>query len=454
MRTMTKRGLATALFAGLAFGQNPAAPNLADEDYHVYGDAPRVILGRQRLRLLQRERERKSMRWDQFSFLIDNGAPFPEPGFAFALHYRASGDVASAKKAVEWALGNTSGNAGDLRQLALVFDWCGPAMTQAQSDRLGAKIEAAVARPASDVDHQSARALAAVAIADRLKDHGEAILRDIVLNWWRATIVPSLETNKPLIAREHLYALYEMMHALLDNLKIDLRETAPGYFKQLGIAHIAGHYPAPYPGPNGEYYIPVFLRDGEPDIRDATLDRAAGFAMVAYDNNSQESQFLQGWLLQDRYLLRSELGTPYEFLWANPYQPGLSYFHVPLVYHNSSTGEVFARTSWDDDATWIGYFNGRLQIFREGQVQTLRAGATAQPVRVADAVLMSAPAGEVVKLHIDSEALFLMGLAPRSVYEVEVDDEEMREMETDAGGTLVLASPAGIETEARLRRKP
>ena len=68
----------------------------------------------------------------------------------------------------------------------------------------------------------------------------------------------------------------------------------------------------------------------------------------------------------------------YEFLWANPYQPGLSYFQLPLVFHDAATGHVFARTSWDEDATWIGYFDGHLQVFRDGKLETLRAGAATQ----------------------------------------------------------------------------
>ena len=35
--------------------------------------------------------------------------------------------------------------------------------------------------------------------------------------------------------------------------------------------------------------------------------------MVSFDTNSQEMQFLQGWLMHDRFLLRSTLGIPYEF---------------------------------------------------------------------------------------------------------------------------------------------
>ena len=54
-----------------------------------------------------------------------------EPGFAWALYYQVTrqADCSQAGHRLgAWA------DATDLRQLALVFDWCGPAMTQAQSD--------------------------------------------------------------------------------------------------------------------------------------------------------------------------------------------------------------------------------------------------------------------------------------------------------------------------------
>jgi len=127
------------LFLVPAFAQNPGPS--ADEDYHVYTDSPRLLLNKQRLRLLQRERSRQSMRWTQFNALITGGAPMPEPGFALALYYQVARDEAAGKKAVEWAVGEGQ----DLRQLAVVFDWCGPLMTKAQSDRLGSKIEKALA---------------------------------------------------------------------------------------------------------------------------------------------------------------------------------------------------------------------------------------------------------------------------------------------------------------------
>jgi hypothetical protein len=426
--------------------------NAGDADFHVYRDAPRLLLTPQRLRLLQRERERQSPRWEQLDALMSGGAAMPEPGFAWALYYQVTRQAPAARKAIEWALGNST----DLRQLALVYDWCGPALTTAQADRLAAKIQTALAKPATDVRGQSARVLAAIALADRLPDQGNAVLSEIVQKWWRAQIVPQLAAGRDALPREQRYALYEMLHALRDNVKVDLRESAPGYFKQLPLEHMTGYYPAPVVlpengGSENEFLIPVYLHDGNPDPADAAMSRAAGLAMVAYDTNALESQLLQGWLMRDRFIMRGSLGAVYEFLWANPYQPGLNYDQVPLVFHEPDTGEVFARTSWDEDATWIGYFEGRLQLFQNGRLQTLRAGAAVQPVQVGTATIASAPARDAAKFHLSNQTLFVLGLAPRSEYAVEIDDQELEFLDTDAGGTLQVSTSGVGDVGVRVR---
>ena len=436
------------LFAGLLGGQSPP-----DEDFHVYRDAPRLLLTPQRLRLLQRERERQSPRWEQYDSLMSGGAAMPEPGFAWALYYQVTRQPAAAEQAIDWALGNST----DLRQLALVFDWCGPAMSPAQSDRLAAKIERGLSVPATDVRGQSARVFAAIALADRLPDQGNAVLGEIVQKWWRAQVVPQLAANaKPALPRQQRYALYEMLHALRDNVKIDLRESAAGYFKDLPLDQLTGHYPAPFTAsekdaPENEFLIPVYLHDGNPDPADAAMSRAAGLAMVAYDTNALESQLLQGWLLRDRFMMRGSLGAVYEFLWANPYQPGLNYDQVPLVFHEPYTGELFARTSWDEDATWIGYFEGRLQLFQNGSLQTLRQGAAVSPIQVGSATVASAPARDAAKFRLSNETLFVLGLAPRSEYAVEIDDQELEFLDTDAGGTLQVPTLRSADVGVRLR---
>ncbi|MBZ5674564.1 MAG: hypothetical protein LAP61_09990 [Acidobacteriia bacterium] len=441
-----------APWAGLLAGQNPVGPNPDAEDFHVYRDAPRLLLTPQRLRLLQREHERQSPRWEQYDGLISGSAPMPEPGFAWALYYQVTRQPAAAKQAIDWALKDVAApDASVLRQLALVFDWCGPAMTPAQADRLATKIQAALAKPATDVRGQNARVFAAIALADRLPDQGNAVLSEIVQKWWRAQIVPQLAAGRPALPREQRYALYEMLHVLRDNVKIDLRESAAGYFKDLPLEHLTGHYPAPFAAPENEFLIPVYLHDGNPNPADAAMSRATGLAMVAYDSNALDSQLLQGWLLRDRFMMRGSLGAVYEFLWANPYQPGLNYDHAPLVFHEPFTGEVFARTSWDEDATWIGYFEGRLQLFQNGKLQTLRQGAAVSPVQVGTATVVSAPAQDAAKFRVTNDTLFVLGLAPQSEYAVEIDDQELEFLDTDAGGTLQVPTPGSSDVGVRVK---
>jgi len=360
------------------------------------------------------------------------------------------------RRAVEWALTDA---AQDLRQLALVFDWCGPVMTPAQADRLGAKIERALAEPApagtstseGGIARESPRVLAAIAIADRFQDHGEALLKPL-MDQWRG-IAKLLEAGDPAIPRTEMYALFEMLHAIRDNLKTDPRENARAYFQELPMDHLASHYPAPFQAPENEYRVPVFVRDGDPDVTEAALSRAAELAMVAFDSNEAGNQYLQGWLMQDRFMMRGALGAPYEFLWANPYQPGLSYSQSPLVLHNPVSGHLFARTSWDEDATWLGYFDGHLQLFRDGRIVAVRPGATADAVKVGDVAILSVANPEAAKFHAGAGQTFVLGLARRAAYDVEIDDEELGEAETDNGGMLVLAMPEGTDAGVRVRKR-
>ena len=73
---------------GSAVCAGPACPAFAGpesrrtgnrpDSFRVYTEGPRLLLRPQRLRLLRRERERRSLRWDQFETLWTANAPFPE----------------------------------------------------------------------------------------------------------------------------------------------------------------------------------------------------------------------------------------------------------------------------------------------------------------------------------------------------------------------------------------
>ena len=89
----------TGLLVAFCFGcvplgaQNPKPPQPADEPVAVFTVHPRLFLPAPRLRLLKRERERSSARWQQFELLVAGNAPMPERGFAHALYYQVSGNA-------------------------------------------------------------------------------------------------------------------------------------------------------------------------------------------------------------------------------------------------------------------------------------------------------------------------------------------------------------------------
>jgi hypothetical protein len=421
-----------------------------DDPVAVFTEHPRLLVRPQRLRLLKRERERTSVRWQQFATLVAGDAPMPEPGFAWALYFQVTGEANYGRKAIAFALSP----AADLRQQALIFDWCQDLLSEAQTRDLTARLQKGLAEPpgAETVDRVRSRVLAAIALYDHVPQSPQRELERVVKQWWNARTIAALKAGRHVIAREDAYPLWELMHALRDSTNIDLREAYPRFFKDFPIEHLLSHYPAVYEGPENEYRIGAALKVADPDLTAATLSRAAELAMVAFDVNAAETQVLQGWLMHDKFILKGTFGAPYEFLWANPYQPGLSYYHVPLIYHNSDFGRLFIRSSWEPDATWFGYFDGTLQMFSEGHPTSMNGQLNAPPISLQEAWLCFAQRLRKWKLAVDEEeAVFVLGLTPKKTYQVEVDDEEVFEAAADAGGILMIDLPHGKTTGFRIR---
>jgi hypothetical protein len=419
----------------------------------VFTDHPRLLLRPQRLRLLKRERERTSARWQQFSTLISGNAPMPEPGFAYALYYQVSGDDTYGRKAIDFALSP----AADLRQRALVFDWCQELLSEAQSRELSAHIQKGITDPPGKetVPSVRSRVLAAIALYDHVPQTPQRELERIVRQWWTAGNLAALKAGKHVIGREDAYPMWELMHAIRDSTNIDLRESYPRFFKEFPIEHLISHYPAIYEAPENEYRIGASVKIGEPDVKAAALSRAAELSMVAFDVNAAETQVLQGWLMHDKFILKGTFGSPYEFLWANPYQPGLSYYHVPLIFHDPEFGRLYVRSTWEPDATWFGYFDGAMQMFSEGRVTALRTEINAAPISLQEAWLCFGQRMRKWKLAVDEEeAVFILGLKPKQKYQIEVDDEEMFESVADAGGILMIDLPHGKTTGFRIAEVP
>ena len=430
----------------------PAAP--PEDPVAVSAEHPRLFLRPARLRLLRRERERASARWQQFDGYLSADAPMPESAFAYALYYQISGNREAGRKAIAWALG--PGN--DLRQLALVFDWCQNLLGDAERRALIARIEQHIQQTAGDesVPVVRSRTLAAIALFDHSPQIPNRELQRVIRVWWEGKIAPALNAGHLVIARQDAYALWELLHAVRDTTNVDLRESSRKFFKDFPIEHLMSYYPAAFPGDDNDFRIGAMVQSGDPDLKQAALSRAAELAMVAYDTNAEESQYLQGWLMHDHFMLRGAFGAPYEFLWANPYQPGLSFTHVPLIYHSAVSGRLFVRSDWDDTAEWFGYFDGVAQLFREGRRIAINLTNPAQPLSLSSAVIAWGPAAQKLRVNLDEDqqAVILVGLTPGRMYQVEVDDEELFEEAADSAGILVLNAPHGKEVGIRTRLAP
>ena len=432
--------------ASLLMAQTPAD----DDPIVVSTEHPRLLLRPARLRLLRRERDRTSARWQQFQLFLAGHAAMPETGFAQALYYQVAGDAEAGREAIAWALGPAT----DLRQQALVYDWCQDLLSEAQNRDLAARLQRGMSDTASNdaIAAVRARVMAAVVLFDHVPQTPRKELESVVRGWWARKMAPELTAGRTVVPREDAYALYELLHVLRDNTNLDLRESARSFFRGFPTEHLVSYYPAPLEAPENGYYIGAARRTGEPDLRAAALSRAAELAMVAFDTNAADTQLLQGWLMHDRYLLRGAFGIPYEFLWANPYQPGLSYDHAPLVWHNADFGHLFVRSDWEDTADWFGNFDGAMQSFRNGRVTALDPAHPPAPLLLHTAAVCFGRTARRFRVTVDEgSAVFIVGLDPRHTYQVEVDDEEVYEAGADSGGILELEVPPGREIGVRIK---
>ncbi len=428
------------LIAGLTIATALAAQS-TPESYRIYDEHPRLFLRAQKLKLLRRERVRESLRWQQFDRVIKSGIPLPEAAFANALYFRVAEDPQAAARAIAAALRPET----DTRQIALVYDWCYDQLQPADRRTLQARLErAAQDRTARrSIAELRSQVLAAIAVAPDGASNEDAIaesaLRFAVYDEFSGRILPALKTGSYLLSNEDIEPLFELLHSVRDNLKIDLRETATGYFKTLPLFQLLSFYPPPWPAADNEFHVPFSPRTGEPDLRIAALSRAAELMMVALDSNAPESQVVQGWLTDDRFLMRGAFGIPYEFLWANPYQPGLSYYHVPLAMHDEPLGQFAVRSSWEDDAKWAGLIGGTMQEFSGGQVTVIDPHSAHEPIDLDEAAVQFAGKADRFRSGVQkANDIFLVGLNPAAKYHVEIDDEEMYEAEPDRAGTVFI----------------
>jgi hypothetical protein len=91
------------------------------------------------------------------------------------------------------------------------------------------------------------------------------------------------------------------------------------------------------------------------------------------------------------------------------------------------------------------YVDGKAQVFEDGKRKTLELARIEKPLRVGDAAVLSS-----WKFKAELPLYYVTGLKAGGLYDVEIDGEEMKEMQADAGGILELTYAAGVHGSVRI----
>jgi hypothetical protein len=139
--------------------------------------------------------------------------------------------------------------------------------------------------------------------------------------------------------------------------------------------------------------------------------------------------------MEDPKMAREGPGVAYEFLWANPYLPGLGYHNMDLFAYDASSSLLLARKSWDADSCWISVFRGHMdsvQCPADALASTATFGTlTLLPMK--DACVEVKPQA--------SKLTMLTGLTPGSTVAWEEEGKKFSAT-ADPSGNLLLSSTA------------
>ncbi len=277
---------------------------------------PRLLLTPKLLRRLQRDHQRQTVRWLNLERRVQTVPDSSERGFELALYYVITHDQERGREAVQWALRHSC----EQRQIALVLDWVADEISPEDRTRL----EQARCGNSSAFDS-----------IEQIRDNlfsasirGEDVHAMIAKQWpfVRTTIERGPTPSS-------IYALSEFLITARSTERTDLRADDPHFFSLLPKEFLLSLKPEQAEHP-------------------PWIAHAAALALVTVDPNLENSQFLQGWAMEDRQMLREGPGVAYEFLWGDPYLPGVAYQNMdPWIYDPS--GRLFARADWSADSCWI-----------------------------------------------------------------------------------------------------
>lgn len=296
------------------------------------GGSPRLLLTAQQLKRLGRDRARKTERWTNLEYRINSVPESPERGFELALYYAITNDDKAGIAAVQWA----QDHPGEARQVALVADWCRDKFTEPQRRQLltaalneSRKRAGPAAQPQAPLEPRYYRDLLF------LRTLLEPTFPGGYETWWNSVIdILARREGTWLSDPVQVYALCEIIEVVRENTRIDLRSDHLTVFQNLPSEYLLSLHPRQLETPSWQM-------------------RAAALALIGIDPNLASAQYVQGWAMEDPRVIREGPGVAYEFLWANPYLPGLSFYNLDPWAYDPHAGLLYARSSWEPDSCWI-----------------------------------------------------------------------------------------------------
>ena len=419
-------------------------------DYKVYNDHPRIWLEARRLQRLRKDVERGSQRWRNLQRLIKADVVFPEEPLVLALRFQVAGDDRAGRQATAWARERGAAgfdDAAELRLAAIVFDWCYDLIAREERVSLAAAMGAGAAALSdrNDLDLAGFRSalLALTAIAGDWEP-SPATIHSLMERHWKPRLFPAVDAGDVLGRPADLAALAEIAQVARYNFEIEFWDRPSPFFGALPLVAILQYYPGSVETPEGLFRHAAAPVGRAPDVvREASYGRIAEMIFVAYEHTVGNYPFLQGWLRHDSFTLVSPLGAPYEFLWVNPYLPGLSYFSAPLFMHDKLRGRVFARAGWQDDDLWVGYLGGEFQIFADGERHVIRPTDKQPPLLFPGAAVVFARVPMSFKVKVpEGRAIYLVGLEEGQPYRVKVNRSKFIDVRAARGGIIAIESLA------------
>ena len=237
---------------------------------------------------------------------------------------------------------------------------------------------------------------------------------------WGRILASLLERGVSSFNPDNFYALCEYLDATRTNEHKDLRRDAVEFFSNLPSELLLSMKPAEVEHPSW-------------------ILHCAALALVTIDPNLESSQYLQGWAMEDGQTLRDGPGVAYEFLWGDPYLPGVSYQNLdPWLY--DPQGRLFARSDWSPSACWLSVSGGGID---EVNCQTTPWRKTRADFGHLALIPFTGPCTDVPSRNLN-EYTVLWQLPPHAALEYR-DKDKLLTAKADAAGLLRV--PERVESK-------